>query len=82
MRFLNHLIKRRLLALYLCPIASILSAKEIDDLPTVDTSLSLWGLIQQGGWAMYPLGICSLITFSSLPMHGARRVPNASSIGN
>jgi biopolymer transport protein ExbB len=63
MRFLNNLIKRRLLALYLCPIASILSAKEIDDLPTVDTSLSLWGLIQQGGWAMYPLGICSLITF-------------------
>ena len=27
------------------------------------TSLSLWGLVQQGGWAMYPLGICSLITF-------------------
>ncbi len=22
--------------------------------------LSLWGLIQQGGWAMYPLGACSL----------------------
>lgn len=25
--------------------------------------LSLWGMIQQGGWAMYPLGLCSLIMF-------------------
>ncbi|MCZ6673871.1 MAG: MotA/TolQ/ExbB proton channel family protein [Verrucomicrobia bacterium] len=23
-------------------------------------SLSLWGMIRQGGWAMYPLGLCSL----------------------
>ena len=28
-----------------------------------DDSLNLWGLIQQGGWAMYPLGTCSLIMF-------------------
>jgi len=28
-----------------------------------DDSLSLWGLIQQGGWAMYPLGACSLAMF-------------------
>lgn len=28
-----------------------------------EASLSLWGLIQQGGWAMYPLGLCSLIMF-------------------
>lgn len=28
-----------------------------------DETLSLWGLIQQGGWAMYPLGLCSLIMF-------------------
>ena len=28
-----------------------------------DDSLSLWSLIQQGGWAMYPLGACSLIMF-------------------
>lgn len=28
-----------------------------------DDTLSLWGLIQQGGWAMYPLGTCSLIMF-------------------
>lgn len=26
-------------------------------------SLNLWGLIQQGGWAMYPLGACSLVMF-------------------
>jgi biopolymer transport protein ExbB len=25
--------------------------------------LSLWGMIEQGGWAMYPLGLCSLIMF-------------------
>ena len=29
----------------------------------VDQNLNLWGLIQQGGWAMYPLGTCSLIMF-------------------
>jgi len=28
-----------------------------------EDSLNLWGLIQQGGWAMYPLGTCSLIMF-------------------
>ncbi|MGJ8639279.1 MAG: MotA/TolQ/ExbB proton channel family protein [Opitutaceae bacterium] len=28
-----------------------------------ESSMSLWGLIQQGGWAMYPLGTCSLIMF-------------------
>ena len=26
-------------------------------------TLNLWGLIRQGGWAMYPLGICSVIMF-------------------
>ena len=30
--------------------------------PTGD-SLSLWGMIKQGGWAMYPLGLCSLTMF-------------------
>ena len=29
----------------------------------IEDSLNLWGLIQQGGWAMYPLGTCSLIMF-------------------
>lgn len=63
MRSLNPRLKLSLLTFYLCPIASILSAAETGDLSTLDSSLSLWGLIQQGGWAMYPLGICSLITF-------------------
>ena len=31
--------------------------------PATDATLSLWGLIQQGGWAMYPLGACSLAMF-------------------
>ena len=26
----------------------------------VQEGLSLWGMIKQGGWAMYPLGLCSL----------------------
>jgi biopolymer transport protein ExbB len=26
----------------------------------VDEGLSLWGMIKQGGWAMYPLGLCSV----------------------
>lgn len=26
-----------------------------------DGNLNLWGLIQQGGWAMYPLGLCSVV---------------------
>ena len=30
---------------------------------TENESLSLWGMIQQGGWAMYPLGLCSLMMF-------------------
>lgn len=30
---------------------------------TSEADLSLWGLIQQGGWAMYPLGLCSLVMF-------------------
>ena len=31
--------------------------------PVSQDSLSLWSLIQQGGWAMYPLGTCSLGMF-------------------
>lgn len=26
----------------------------------LDEGLSLWGMIKQRGWAMYPLGLCSL----------------------
>lgn len=31
--------------------------------PSPGDSLSLWGMIKQGGWAMYPLGLCSLSMF-------------------
>ena len=34
-----------------------------DEVAAADESLSLWGLVQQGGWAMYPLGACSLAMF-------------------
>ena len=41
-----------------------LSAQEAEAAEAAtENSLSLWGLIQQGGWAMYPLGLCSLIMF-------------------
>ncbi len=38
--------------------------------PTPENT-SLWGLIQQGGWAMYPLGLCSL-TMIFLIIHSWR----------
>jgi biopolymer transport protein ExbB len=34
-------------------------------------NLNLWGLIQQGGWAMYPLGLCSVIMLF-LILHAVR----------
>ncbi|MFQ3242870.1 MAG: biopolymer transport protein ExbB [Lentimonas sp.] len=39
------------------------AAPEVDATATAEDSLNLWSLIQQGGWAMYPLGTCSLIMF-------------------
>lgn len=44
------------------PLASIAAAAE-PAAPGTEDALSLWGLIQQGGWAMYPLGACSLAMF-------------------
>jgi biopolymer transport protein ExbB len=49
------------LLLILAP--SIAFAQEDGAEAIADSSMSLWGLIQQGGWAMYPLGTCSLIMF-------------------
>lgn len=45
----------------LFPLATLLKAQE----ETVDpeTTLTLFGLIQQGGWFMVPLGLCSLAMF-------------------
>ncbi len=41
----------------------ILIAQKNETAISAEDSLSLWSLIQQGGWAMYPLGTCSLIMF-------------------
>ena len=49
--------------LILVATASSLSAQDANTTEIDASSLSLWGLIQQGGWAMYPLGACSLIMF-------------------
>ncbi len=57
--YLSHL---RLIPLsLLLSTPSLLLAQE----SSADSSsnLSLWGMIQQGGWAMYPLGLCSLAMF-------------------
>jgi len=37
----------------------------------VEGNLNLWGLIQQGGWAMYPLGLCSIVMLF-LILHAVR----------
>tara|TARA_B110000003_G_C16589564_1_gene511240 strand:- start:700 stop:1449 length:750 start_codon:yes stop_codon:yes gene_type:complete len=60
----NRLFLGLTLAFYFYPITTtLLCAAETNEALPVESSLSLWGLIQQGGWAMYPLGICSLISF-------------------
>jgi biopolymer transport protein ExbB len=44
--------------------------------PAADGGLSLWGLIQEGGWAMWPLGLCSLATLV-LVIHASRETRRA-----
>ncbi len=45
-------------------VPAFLKAQEsVSASSTASESLSLWGMIQQGGWAMYPLGLCSLAMF-------------------
>ncbi len=44
------------LILLIMPLALIGQDAE----PVAEGGLSLWGMIKQGGWAMYPLGLCSL----------------------
>jgi biopolymer transport protein ExbB len=45
--------------------AGLLYGQETNSADAVasEAQLSLWGLIQQGGWAMYPLGFCSVVMF-------------------
>jgi biopolymer transport protein ExbB len=56
MKLLTHTLVFLLSGIFLC-------AQETAPAEEVTDTLNLWGLIQQGGWAMYPLGICSLIMF-------------------
>ncbi len=55
-------IKAPALVLFLATPALLL-AQEATAQADPESTLSLWGLIQQGGWAMYPLGTCSLAMF-------------------
>lgn len=41
------------------------------DAQATEGNLNLWGLIQQGGWAMYPLGLCSVVMLF-LILHAVR----------
>jgi biopolymer transport protein ExbB len=45
------------------PVLALAQEAAPEVVETAEDTLSLWGLIQQGGWAMYPLGTCSLIMF-------------------
>lgn len=52
------------LTLLACLTPTLALAQAVDaTTPPTENSMHLWGLIQQGGWAMYPLGTCSLIMF-------------------
>ncbi|MFT5836855.1 MAG: biopolymer transport protein ExbB [Candidatus Azotimanducaceae bacterium] len=48
--------------LLFCILPAIAHAQEATE-AVADDKLNLFGLIQQGGWAMYPLGACSLAMF-------------------
>lgn len=58
---MKHIRTPHLLILGLLP--NLAFAQDEATEAATESTLSLWGLIQQGGWAMYPLGACSLIMF-------------------
>ena len=61
---MNHCKLRRLtLASFTLSALHANAQAQTANLDPQESSLSLLGLIQQGGWAMYPLGICSLVMF-------------------
>jgi len=55
--------QQSIISVFLLLTAGRLCAQEPESLPTPEGNLSLWEMIQQGGWAMYPLGLCSLAMF-------------------
>ena len=68
--------RARLLILYLVIVATIgpvaaIAQEAGESAEVAADSTSLWALIQQGGWAMYPLGLCSL-AFIFLAIQGWR----------
>lgn len=52
-------LRTRLLFLFLFFLPELLLAQQIEP-AAGEGGTSLWGLIQQGGWAMWPLGLCCL----------------------
>lgn len=60
MKFRIHALKKLFGILMFSALPLCNAVAQGDEEPTVEGSLSLWGMIQQGGWAMYPLGMCSL----------------------
>ena len=67
--------KHALLSLALTSTAHAQDAAPEASAAAEDT-LNLWGLIQQGGWAMYPLGTCSLIMFFLIFYSWKETTPN------
>jgi len=50
--------------LFLIPFLLIpLSAHAADSAAVAGGGLNLWGMLRQGGWAMYPLALCSMVMF-------------------
>jgi biopolymer transport protein ExbB len=60
----------RHLAVLFGPLFLAASARGADP-ASAGGDLNLWGLIQQGGWAMYPLGLCSILMLF-LILHAVR----------
>jgi biopolymer transport protein ExbB len=57
-------------------LSTVVALRAEESAAPPDSGLSLWGLIQQGGWAMWPLGLCSLATLV-LVIHASRETRRA-----
>ena len=58
---MTHLRLLPSLALFLLSPVALLAASA--DEPPSASGINLWEMLQEGGWAMYPLGLCSLAMF-------------------
>lgn len=64
--------------LLLLPLTAFAAPEEV----VAGDGLNLWAMLQQGGWAMYPLGLCSMVMFFLIfygyrEAHRKRFVPDA-----